>query len=162
MPSLWTALAPLKVRIDDMTVQRREQPVSSEFTRVTSTVVLQGGDAAGHGEDVTYTPEDHDDFPADVMLAGTWTLDEYSRRLDELELWTHELQMEASRDYRRWAFESAALDLALQQAGRSLAEAVGRPSRRSALSLRRGRRSTRTRAEPRPEFADVEKDGTAR
>jgi hypothetical protein len=28
--------------------------------------------------------------------------------------------------YRRWAFESAALDLALRQAGRSLAEAVGR------------------------------------
>ena len=37
--------------------------------------------------------------------------------------------MEASRDYRRWAFESAALDLALRQAGRSLAEAVGREAR---------------------------------
>ena len=30
-------------------------------------------------------------------------------------------------EYRRWAFESAALDLALRQAGLSLAEAVGRP-----------------------------------
>jgi L-alanine-DL-glutamate epimerase-like enolase superfamily enzyme len=30
------------------------------------------------------------------------------------------------RNYRRWAFESAALDLALRQAGRSLAEALGR------------------------------------
>ena len=37
--------------------------------------------------------------------------------------------MEASHDYRRWAFESAALDLALRQAGRSLAEAVGREPR---------------------------------
>jgi hypothetical protein len=37
--------------------------------------------------------------------------------------------MEASADYRRWAFESAALDLALRQAGRSLAEAVGRVHR---------------------------------
>jgi hypothetical protein len=34
--------------------------------------------------------------------------------------------MEASVDYRRWAFESAALDLALRQAGRSFADAVGR------------------------------------
>jgi hypothetical protein len=34
--------------------------------------------------------------------------------------------MEAFLDYRRWAYESAALDLALQQAGLSLAEAVGR------------------------------------
>jgi hypothetical protein len=129
MPSLWSALAPLKVRIDDVGVQRRELQVSSEFTRVTSTVVLHGGEAEGQGEDVTYTAEDHADFPADEMLAGTWTLDEYSRRLDELVLWADEPRMEASRDYRRWAFESAALDLALQQAGLSLADAVGRPYR---------------------------------
>ena len=37
--------------------------------------------------------------------------------------------MKASHDYRRWAFESAALDLALRQAGRSLAQAVGREPR---------------------------------
>ena len=35
-------------------------------------------------------------FPTDEMLAGTWTLDEYSRRLDELELWPTSRQMEAS------------------------------------------------------------------
>ena len=34
--------------------------------------------------------------------------------------------MPASRDYRRWAFESAALDLALRQAGSTLGEVVGR------------------------------------
>jgi hypothetical protein len=33
--------------------------------------------------------------------------------------------MPAFRDYRRWAFESAALDLALRQDGRSLADALG-------------------------------------
>jgi len=37
--------------------------------------------------------------------------------------------MHASTDYRRWAFESAALDLALRQAGRSLADAVVREPR---------------------------------
>jgi hypothetical protein len=46
--------------------------------------------------------------------------------------------MGASRDYRRWAFESAALDLGLQQAGRSLADAAGREARpvRFVLSTR--------------------------
>ena len=34
--------------------------------------------------------------------------------------------MPAFRDYRRWAFESAAADLALRQAGRSLADVLGR------------------------------------
>ena len=45
--------------------------------------------------------------------------------------------MHAFLDYRRWAFESAALDLALRQAGRSLGDAVGRepdPSRSSPLA----------------------------
>jgi L-alanine-DL-glutamate epimerase-like enolase superfamily enzyme len=63
------------------------------------------------------------------MLAGSWTLHDYSLRLDGLTLFGSEPQMGASRDYRRWAFESAALDLALRQAGRSLADALGRAYR---------------------------------
>ena len=129
MPSLWDSLADLEVAIDDYAVQRRELDVSPEFKRVTTTVVLHGADQTGQGEDVTYTAGDHDDFPAHEMLAGTWTLHEYSRRLDELTLWEREPNMEASHDYRRWAFESAALDLALRQAGRSLADAAGRQYR---------------------------------
>src|SRR5262249_52448711 len=66
---------------------------------------------------------------AGEQLSGTWKLNDYSVRLDELTLWGHEPQMEASADYRRWAFESAALDLALRQAGRSFADVVGRPYR---------------------------------
>ena len=126
MPSLWQSIADLDVRIDDWAVQRRELSVSPEFTRVTTTVVLHCGDHQGMGEDVTYTAPDHDGFPTELMLAGTWSLHDLSRRLDELELWSNEPQMEASHDYRRWAFESAALDLALHQAGRSFAEALGR------------------------------------
>jgi hypothetical protein len=126
MPSLWERFADLEVRIDDYSVQRRELEVSSEFTRVTTTVMLHCGDDIGQGEDVTYTPQDHESFPTGEMLAGTWTLHDLSRRLDDIELWDHEPGMEASRDYRRWAFESAALDLALRQAGRSFADVSGR------------------------------------
>jgi hypothetical protein len=129
MPSLRDSLTDLRVRIDGYATERRELAVSKDFTRVTTAVLLHGEDETGEGEDVTYTPQDHDDFPADEMLAGTWTLGELSLRLDELTLWPDEPKMEASTDYRRWAFESAALDLALRQAGRSLADAVGRAYR---------------------------------
>ena len=129
MPSLWSSLADLRLRIDDYAIERREQAVSSEFTRVTTTVVLHGGGETGEGEDVTYTAADHEDFPAGEMLTGAWTFHDYSLRLDQLELFSSEPQMDASRDYRRWAFESAALDVALRQAGRSFAEVLGRPYR---------------------------------
>jgi len=130
MPSLWDRLADLTVQIADYSVQRRELVVSPEFTRVTSTVVVHCGDDTGQGEDVTYTASDHTVFPAEEMLAGTWTLHELSRRLDDVDLWPADPPaMEASVDYRRWAFESAALDLALRQAKLSFAEAVGREYR---------------------------------
>ena len=129
MPSLWESFADLRVQIDDYSIERRELAVSSEFTRVTTTVVMAGAGETGQGEDVTYTAADHESFPANEMLAGTWTLHDYSVRVDELELWRDPPQMEASADYRRWAFESAALDLGLRQAGRSFAEQVERAYR---------------------------------
>jgi hypothetical protein len=116
---LWDELAELQVRIDGYALQRRELPLPTGWTRVTTTVALEGEGEAGEGEDVTYDADEHDDFPADLMLAGTWSLDDLSRRLDD----------HALPDYRRWAFESAALDLGLQQAGRSLGETVGRSYR---------------------------------
>jgi hypothetical protein len=126
---LWDALAGLEVHVDDYVLQRREQPVPSGWTRVTTTVVLRGGGEQGEGEDVTYTAPDHDGFPAGEQLAGGWTLADFARHVDGLDLWPEEPAMHASRDYRRWAFDSAALDLGLRQAGRSLAELVGRAYR---------------------------------
>ena len=125
---LWDAIAGLAVRVDEYVTERRELDTGA-WTRVTTAVVLRGDGEQGEGEDVTYTAPDHDGFPTGAMLAGTWTLDDLSRRLDELELWPSEPEMEASHDYRRWAFESAALDLALRQAGASLADVLGRAYR---------------------------------
>jgi len=127
---LWDSLAGLQVRVDDYALERRDLSTSSGWTRVTTTVVLNGDDGAGAGEDVTYTAPDHDHMPADLMLAGTWTLGDFSARLDHLELWPGDHPAQASSiDHRRWAFESAALDLALRQAGCSLGEVIGRPYR---------------------------------
>src|SRR6185436_7732217 len=53
----------------------------------------------------------------------------FSDHLDGQPLFEHAPEMHAYVDYRRWAFESAALDLALRQAGRSLGDVVGREAR---------------------------------
>ncbi len=122
----WDALAGLEVDVDGYALERNELAVSSEFTRVTTTVVLHGGGEAGRGEDVTYDARAHDAFPADLPLAGRWMLAGLSARLDGLELFPGPPGQQAFSDYRRWAFESAALDLALRQAGLSLGAAIGR------------------------------------
>jgi L-alanine-DL-glutamate epimerase-like enolase superfamily enzyme len=128
----YDALADLPLEIEAYTLDRLEQDVSSEFTRVTTIVRLRGGGEEGVGEDVTYTGADQDLFQAEVTdlpLAGTHVLDSFSQLLDRLQLFPREPAMDASYDYRRWAFESAALDLALRQARRSLAEALGHEPR---------------------------------
>ncbi len=123
----YARLSGLPLTIDGYTVERAELDVSSGFLRVTTTVVLRGGGHEGRGEDVTYSAEDHDDYPAALPLAGSWTFDELSRHLGGLDLFPgRPPQLEFFRFYRRWAFESAALDLALRQRGQSLGAALGR------------------------------------
>jgi hypothetical protein len=123
---LWDSLAGLRVTVDGYSLERAELQTASGWTRVTTTVVLAGAGEIGRGEDVTYTAPDHDHVPADLPLEGERTLEEYSSLLDGLEVWRGDPTNTASRDLRRWGFESAALDLALRQAGRSLGEHLGR------------------------------------
>jgi hypothetical protein len=123
-------LAGLGLVVEGYETERRELDVSSGFRRVTTTVVLRGGGQEGRGEDVTYVAEDHDGFPLDLPLSGGITFDEYSRRLGRLDLFpAGGPTMAGQETYRRWAFESAALDLALRQAGVSLGEALVREYR---------------------------------
>jgi hypothetical protein len=122
--ALWDRLRGLEVAVEDVATERRSVEVSTQFTRVTTTVILSGGGETGRGEDVTYNAEDHEWFPTPV-LGGRATLAELSAELDRLRLFEREAKMQASSDYRRWAFESAALDLALRQNELSLGEALG-------------------------------------
>jgi len=69
--SLWESLAGLTVKVDGYRLERRESSTPSGWTRVTTTVVLEGDGATGEGEDVTYQPELHDGVPGELMLAGT-------------------------------------------------------------------------------------------
>jgi hypothetical protein len=126
--STYARLAELTVEIDEYRLERLEQTVSSGFTRVTTVVHLHGGGEEGVGEDVTYDVRDHDDHP-ELPLAGSRSLAELSGLLDGLELFGHEPAQAAFPDYRRWAYEAAALDLALRQAARSLARVLEREPR---------------------------------
>ena len=114
--AIYDRLRDLELELEGYELERNEREVSSGFTRVTTTVVLHGGGREGRGEDVTYEAAAHDHFPQ-LDLAGRRTLEEFSQQLPALP------------DYRRWGVESAALDLALRQAGSSLADAVGLPYR---------------------------------
>ena len=125
---LFERLRELELVIEDVRTERRSVAVSSDFTRVTTIVVLSGLGAEGRGEDVTYTAEDHDWFPS-LEAPGATSLGALSASLEGMVLFSGEPAMAASSDYRRWAFESAALDLALRQAGVSLAEALERQYR---------------------------------
>ena len=62
-------------------------------------------------------------------LAGEHTIAAFGDLVASLDLFPQEPEREVSRLYRRWAFDSAALDLALRQAGRPLHEVLGREPR---------------------------------
>ena len=130
--SLYDSVKELPLTIEEYDLEGRSLDVSSGFTRKTTTIRLVGGDEEGLGEDVTYEADEHDAQLARgpvLRLAGDWTLGSFSRHLSTVPLFEREPDRSVYLDYRRWGFESAALDLALRQAGRSLAATVGRAVR---------------------------------
>ena len=133
--------------VEEYSLDPLEAEVSSDFRRLTTVIRLRGGGHEGVGEDVTYDAVDHvalqDAGPAQPLV-GEWTIASFSRHLEGLELFPSPPAREPSIDYRRWAFESAALDLALRQAGRSLADALEREPRpvTFVMSLRLGEPAT--------------------
>ena len=126
----YDAIASLPLAVEGYELEGRQRPVSSGFVRHTTVVRLRGGGSEGLGEDVTYDAAEHASFQAAgeaFDLAGKHTLDGWSALIGGLDLFPGGApEHEGFRHYRRWAFESAALDLALRQAGTSLAEATGR------------------------------------
>lgn len=126
---LYERLRNLSVEIEDYVLESLELEVVAGWTRRTTVVRVRGGGLDGVGEDVTYQEPDALAFQERgpvFDLAGTTTLEAFSHRLDRCDLFQTPAQDPKAPLFRRWAFESAALDLALQQAGRSLADVLGR------------------------------------
>jgi hypothetical protein len=110
--SLYDAVKDVPLTIERVELEPHVLPLK-HITRRTTVFHLHGSGHEGVGEDVTYEEEHHLTAEAPT-LTGEHTLDSFSAL--------------AAREpnYRPWGLESAALDLALRQAGLSLAQAVGR------------------------------------
>jgi hypothetical protein len=125
--SLWPRLADLPLVVESCEYERLHAVLADEFDRVTTHVRLIGAGADGLGEDVSVMEEDgtslHEAPPA-LGLEGEWTLASFSDHLATLDLFVKPPEWEGALRFRRWAFESAALDLALRQAGRALHEVL--------------------------------------
>jgi hypothetical protein len=115
--SLYDSVRHLPLHVDGYYLEPLEREVARGFTLRRTVVVLHGQGEEGRGEEVDYDPRAQEAFQADegkLPFAGRHTLESFS------------LLQAGQTEYRRWAVESAALDLALRQAGLSLGEAVGR------------------------------------
>src|SRR5215210_607963 len=119
--SLYEKLAGLPLAIESYELEDNDREFSPEFTRGSTIVRLRGDGHEGIGEDVVYTVLDHiahRDAGALNDFTGAATLGEFCELVGELDLFAAAApEYEASRQYRRWAYESAALDLALRQSG---------------------------------------------
>ncbi|MDX6625247.1 MAG: hypothetical protein QOE56_236 [Solirubrobacterales bacterium] len=126
------AIADLPLQIESCEFEGLEFTLG-EFERLTTVIKFKGGGEEGIGEDVVYDAVDHvaqQSAGPPEDLAGSYTFAGFSEKLDSVDLFpASPPQREISVDYRRWAFESAALDLALRQAGTNLAAALGRQPR---------------------------------
>jgi L-alanine-DL-glutamate epimerase-like enolase superfamily enzyme len=128
MDSLWPRIADLPLVIEACEYDRLHAVLAHDFQRVTTHVRLVGAGTDGLGEDVSVHVEDgtslHETRLA-LRLEGAWTLTSFCDHLTTVELWSQPPEWELARRFRNWAFESAALDLALRQAGRPLHEVLG-------------------------------------
>jgi hypothetical protein len=119
----------LPLRIERSELLPLARDTSSGFTKLSIVVRLTGNGHEGEGEDINLGP-DRSDRACDLSwLRGRRTLEEFSTLLGLADLFPVEPIRASARFYRRWAFESAALDLALRQNGLSLQDAVGRTAK---------------------------------
>jgi L-alanine-DL-glutamate epimerase-like enolase superfamily enzyme len=131
--STYARVAGLPLTIERCELLPLVRDTSSGFTKLSTVVRLSGAGHEGEGEDITWDQIDQIEFLRDgshlTWLRGVRTFDEVSTLLGLAELFPVEPIRDSARYYRRWAFESAALDLALRQSGLSLHAALGRPVR---------------------------------
>jgi hypothetical protein len=126
--STFDTLASLPLEIEGYELEGLELQTPG-FDRLSTVIHLQGGGEGGLGEDVTYDALDHvalQDAGPVLDLTGHATLGEFCDFMAEVDTFPSEPQRDVSRRYRRWAFESAALDLALRQARAGIEETLGR------------------------------------
>jgi L-alanine-DL-glutamate epimerase-like enolase superfamily enzyme len=129
---LWTRLAELPLTIGSIAYERLSAMAANDFQRITTVVHLAGGGEEGLGEDVSVFRDEANSLHVlepDLGLAGEWTLGAFCDHLHATDQWPIAPEYDVARRWRNWAFESAALDLALRQAGQPLHAVLGREPR---------------------------------
>jgi L-alanine-DL-glutamate epimerase-like enolase superfamily enzyme len=126
--SLWSRVADLPLTIAEHRLEAVATPAGPEYGRYL--LRLRGGGHEGIGEEIGGTMFDEGGTFAALApaleLAGTWTIASFSEHVAGFDLWPTPPEWAMAPRLRTWAFESAALDLALAQSGRSLPEVLGR------------------------------------
>lgn len=130
--STYNKIRDLSLTIDSYSLKPLAETVNSELgNRKTTVFEIHGLGYTGVGEDVTYfdsCQKSLQEAGPVLNLAGNYTFDQFSKFLETLDYFTDApegLFGDSFRNYRRWAIESAALDLALQQNNTNLADALG-------------------------------------
>ncbi|MCO5316289.1 MAG: hypothetical protein M9938_09030 [Solirubrobacterales bacterium] len=125
----WDRVADLPLDIESYELEGLSFSPNPDFERLSTVIRISGGGETGLGEDITYEGLDQialQDAGSTLDLTGPKTVGEFCELTGSLDLFPTPAEREVSRNYRRWAFESAALDLALKQAGTDLAAHLGR------------------------------------
>jgi len=126
--STFERVAELPVEIDSYVMEGLSIKPSPDFERLTTVIQMLSEGLAGNGEDITYEGLDaialQDAGPVHD-LSGPRTIGEFCDLVGGLDLFPSPPEREVSRLYRRWAFESAALDLALKQSDTTLSRFLG-------------------------------------
>jgi hypothetical protein len=128
--STYARLAGLPLTIERCELHPLVRDTTSGFTKVSLVVRLHGAGHTGEGEDITWDQIDQLELLRGggqlSWLHGTRTVDELSTLLGLANLFPVAPIRDSARFYRRWAFEAAALDLALRQNGLALHTALER------------------------------------
>ncbi len=148
----YDTIADLPLKVESYELEGRSLDVSSGFERLSTEFVLRGAGEEGRGEDVTYEANDQlvlREKGTQLPLTFEGSFDEFSRHVGSIDTFPEPPEREDYRNYRRWGIESAALDLALRQAGTSLGELLGIEPQpvRFILSLRLGEPPTMHRVD---------------
>ncbi len=114
--TLTDRLLSLPLTLDECRFEALSMTVPSGWTRHSTVVQLLGDGRLGQGEDVTYGSDEQlalqSAGPPEVPT-GRRSLGDFCDWTEALDLFPTPPSQAAYRDYRLWAFQCAALDLAL-------------------------------------------------
>jgi L-alanine-DL-glutamate epimerase-like enolase superfamily enzyme len=128
MTNLWTAVKDLPLAIESSSFEALlpSGPTALEDFSTTQ-LRLRGRGEEGVGEQIGLRDAQESLRASDYPLTGEWaTLADFLAHVDTIDMWPEPPEWEGQRNWRRWTFESAALDLALRQSATSLPEVLGR------------------------------------